>query len=287
MAKKTSTAGRIAIAIAKLENKSEMPDSTLVELRSRMQQCIAGTMRFYVQDRENLKALLQEQALAVAGIANSEGAEVPAATKVEYAPYIVLGTVQSCRTDHSALKTDGARYAISKSTIELLMKLVNCRTGSIVATKTVQGMGRAIEADNSKPSTGLGMRDAIDEACHAVAYWLRDNFACPPKVLKIYEGEITVDLNENEVEEGDVFDVVDAKDLGKDEDTGAWLGFDGKTIGSVAITRTGLRTSNAIPLEGESLSLENLDISNHTYMLRRVSKDSLKKRLRRKFANEH
>ena len=65
------------------------------------------------------------------------------------------------------------------------------------------------------------------------------------------------------------------------------FGFDGKTIGSVAITRTGLRTSNAIPLEGEGLSLENLDISNHTYMLRRVSKDSLKKRLRRKFANEH
>ena len=131
------------------------------------------------------------------------------------------------------------------------------------------------------------MNVAIDEVCHAVADWLRDCFACPPKVLKIYDGEITVDLNENEVEEGDVFDVVDAKVLGKDEDTGAWLGFDGKTIGSVAITRTGLRTSNAIPLEGESLSLENLDISNHTYMLRRVSKDSLKKRLRRKFANEH
>lgn len=153
--------------------------------------------------------------------------------------------------------------------------------------KTVKGMGGATETDNSKPSTGQGMRDAIDEACHAVVDWLRDCFACPPKVLKIYEGEITVDLNENEVEEGDVFDVVDAKDLGKGEDTGAWLGFDGKTIGSVAITHTGLRTSNAIPLEGEGLSLENLDISNHTYMLRRVSKDSLKKRLRRKFANEH
>jgi hypothetical protein len=187
------------------------------------------------------------------------------------------------------LKTDGARYAFSKSTIELLMKLVNCRTGSIVAMKTVvgQGMEKTFEADNSKPSTGQGMRDAIDEACHAVVDWLRDCFACPPKVLKIYEGEITVDLNENEVEEGDVFDVVDAKDLGKGEATGAWLGFDGKTIGSVAITRTGLRTSNAIPLEGEGLSLENLDSSNHTYMLRRVSKDSLKKRLRRKFANEH
>lgn len=82
-----------------------------------MQQCIAGTMRFYVQDCENLKALFREEALAVAGIADSEGVEVPAATKVEYAPYVVLGTVQSCRTDHSALKGDGVRYAISKSTI--------------------------------------------------------------------------------------------------------------------------------------------------------------------------
>jgi len=200
---------------------------------------------------------------------------------------MVFGTVQSCRTDHSALKGGGVQHYMSKSKIELRVNLVNCRTGIIVAAKTVQGMGRAIEADNSKPSTGQGMRDAIDEACHAVVDWLRDCFACPPKVLKVYEGEITVDLNENEVEEGDVFDVVDAKDLGKDEGTGAWLGFDGKTIGSVAITCTGLRTSNAIPLEGESLSLENLDISNHTYMLRRVSKDSLKKRLRRKFANEH
>lgn len=197
--------------------------------------------------------------------------------------------MQSCVTERSSGNVSGVGFTMSKSKIELSVKLVDARTGRIVQIKTASGhdMDKVMALNDSGCFKKTGMNVSIDEVCHAVADWLRDCFACPPKVLKVYEGEITVDLNENEVEEGDVFDVVDAKELGKDEDTGAWLGFDGKTIGSLAITRPGLRTSNAIPLEGESLSLENLDSSNHTYMLRRISKDSLKKRLRRKFANEH
>lgn len=288
MAKKTSTAGRIAIAIAKLENKSEMPDSMFGELRSRMQQCIAGTMKFHVQDREYLKSLMREQALAAAGIVGGEGAGALAAEKVELASYIVLGTVQSFDTVRSNGSVEGGQYAMSKFKIELLVKLVNCRTGSIVAVKTVigQGVNKVTVADSPKSSVGQGMRDATDEACHAVADWLRDTLACPPKVLKVDNGEIIVDLNENEVKEGDVFDVEEC-DVIAGDDGDAVIGLDGKYIGSVGITRPGSQTSRAMPTENGNLSIEKINIRKHTYRLRRVSKDSWMKRLRRRYIDEH
>ena len=289
---KSPTSSRFSIVIGKLENKSEMSDSALVELRSRMQQCIAGTMKFHVQDRKNLKALLREQALAVAGIADSEGAEVPAATKVEPAYYMVLGTVQSCRTDHSALKADGARYAFVKSTIELQVKILNVNSGRILSEKTFwgHGMEKEIVSGGSKSSAGDGLRDAIYEASHAVAAWLRDVSECPPRVLKVDKAEVTIDMNENEVKEGDVFDIIEEGGVLVDPDTGAFLGSVGKCIGRVVITRTGLQSSKAKPIDGGRLSLETLDTCKHTYKLRRVNKSALMneaKRRARKSSHKH
>ena len=249
-----------------------------------MQQCIAGTMKFHVQDRENLKALLREQALAVAGIADSEGAEVSAATKVEPAYYMVLGTVQSCRTDHSALKADGARYAFVKSTIELQVKILNVNSARILFIKTFwgHGMEKEIVSGGSKSSAGDGLREAIDEAAHAVADWLREVLACPAKVLRVDKAEITIDMNENEVKEGDLFDVIKSGGVMVDPDSGAALEIDGKCIGRVVITRPGLQTSKAEPVDGGRLSLEKLNVSKYDYKLRRVTKSALMKEAKRR-----
>ena len=120
------------------------------------------------------------------------------------------------------------------------------------------------------------MRDAIDEASHVVADWLRDAFACPAKVLKVDKAEITIDMNENEVKEGDVFDVIEEGSVMVDSDSGAALEIDGNCIGRVVITRPGLQTSKAEPVDGGRLFLENIDVRKHAYRLRRVSKDALR-----------
>ena len=60
-----------------------------------------------------------------------------------------------------------------------------------------------------------------------------------------------------------------------DPDTGAFLGYDGDDVGRVTISRTGPQVSKAKPMD--DLDLDDLDTDEHTYILRRVSKATLKK----------
>ena len=236
-------------------------------------------MKFEVQELEHLNEMLREQALAAAGMTSSGEANVPVAGKIKFAPYIVYGQVLSYDEDKKVADLSGVAVALVKSIIELEVKVADCRTGNIVAIKTVVGHGqqKTMVSGEVRSSVGQGMRDAIDEAGHVVADWLREVLACPAKVLKIDKAEITIDMNENEVKQGDVFDVVEEGGVMVDPDSGATLEIDGNRIGRVAITHTGLQTSKAEPVEGGRLSLEKLDMRKHTYRLRRVSKEVLRK----------
>ena len=110
---------------------------------------------------------------------------------------------------------------------------------------------------------------------------LRD-VAYPAKIISVGDEDVIINMTRREVKEGDVFDVVDAKDLGTDEDTGAWLGFGGKTIGRIKVESTGPQTSSAEPeptigKKGKMIDLEDLDTDEHMYILRRVSKKDLRR----------
>lgn len=281
---KSPNQSRIAVAIRKFENKSNAPDEIVREVRTRIQQCVVGTMKFDVQDRERLKELLREQALAAAGVTNSEDADVPVVGKITPASYIVYGKVLFLGNDRHVGRAEGVASALTKTKIELEMKIVNCQTGGIMAMKTVVGHGidRVIVFEGYKSSAGQGIHEAIDEASHAVADWLREVLACPAKVLKIDKAEITIDMNENEVKEGDVFDVIEDGGVMVDPENGTALEIDGKCVGRVVITRPGLQTSKAEPVDGGGFSLEKLDISKHTYKLRRVTKSALMKEAKRR-----
>jgi hypothetical protein len=192
--------------------------------------------------------------------------------------------------DRHVGRAEGVASALTKTKIELEVKIANCQTGNIMAMKTVVGHGKVIESGESKSSAGQGGREAIDEAAHAVADWLREVLACPAKVLKVDKAEITIDMNENEVKEGDLFDVIKSGGVMVDPDSGAALEIDGKCIGRVVITRPGLQTSKAEPVDGGRLSLEKLNVSKYDYKLRRVTKTVLMKEAKRRarqMSHEH
>ncbi|MBQ6340247.1 MAG: hypothetical protein IJI36_13995 [Kiritimatiellae bacterium] len=282
---KTPSSRRIVVAIRNFENKSNAPDEIAREVRTRIQQCIAGTMKFEVEDRERLKEILREQALlAASGVTNGEAADVPVADKIKPAAYIVYGKVLSYGEDKHVADFDGGAFAFVKSKIELEVMIVNCNIGNIMAMKTVVGHGtdKVMVSGGAKTSTGQGSRNAIDEAGHAVADWLREVLAYPAKVLRVDKAEITIDMNEDEVKEGDLFDVIAEGGVMVDPDSGVALEIDGKCIGRVVITRPGLQTSKAEPVDGGRLSLEKLDVSKHTYKLHRVTKTVLMKEARRR-----
>ena len=156
-----------------------------------------------------------------------------------------------------------------------------------MAMKTVvgHGMDKVMGSGGVKTSKGQGCRDAIDEAGHAVADWLRD-LSYPAKVLKVDKVEITIDMNENEVREGDVFDVTEDGGVMVDPENGASLEIDVNYLGRVVITRPGLQTSKAEPVDDGRLSLEKLDLRKHAYKLRRVTKSALKNEALRRARKE-
>lgn len=274
--KKAPEATRMVVAINKFENKSDAPDSVFETIRARVQQCVVGARKFEVVEREQLKAAMSEQTLVASGVTDGEDADAPEAGKMKAASYIIYGNVLYCGTDKAGGTSEGVASAVVKSKVELQIKITNGETGKILSQKSAIGYGidKAMATAEFKSSTGQGMRDAIDEACHLAADALRD-VAYPAKVIKVGKKDVTINMTDEEVKEDDVFDVIEADEPMTDPDTGAFLGYDGDDVGRVTISRTGPQVSKAKPMD--DLELDDLDTDEHTYILRRVSKATLKK----------
>ena len=275
---KKQEATRMVVAIEKFTNKSDAQDDLFETIRPRVQQCIVGARKFEVVELEQLDTAMSSQKLVASGKADGEDADAPETGKIKAAAYVVYGTVLYCGKDEAGGVSEGVASAVSKSKVELQIKITNGETGKILTQKSAIGYGvdKAMATAEFKSTTGQGMRDAIDEACHMAADALRD-VAYPAKVIRVGKKDITINMTDEEVKEDDVFDVIEAEDLGVDPDTGAWLGFDGDDVGRVVITRTGPQTSKAKPVEDGDFDLDDLDTDENMYILRRVSKATLKK----------
>ena len=274
--KKADQPTRMVVAINKFENKSSAPDGVFETIRARVQQCVVGARKFEVVEREQLKAAMSEQNLVASGLTDGEDADAPEAGKMKAASYIIYGNVLYCGKDKSGGSSEGVASATVKSKVELQIKITNGETGKILAQKSAIGYGvdKAMATAEFSSSTGQGMRDAIDEASHMAADALRD-VAYPAKVIKVGKKDITINMTDEEVKEDDVFDVIEADEPMVDPDTGAFLGFGGDDVGRVVISRVGPQVSKAKPLD--DLELDDLDTDEHTYILRGVSKATLKK----------
>lgn len=288
--KKKEEATRMFVAIAKFDNKSNAPDTLFETIRSRVQQCVVGARKFIVVERERIKDAMSEQTLAASGITNADDPSAPQMGKMKAAGFIVYGTVLYCGKDKAGSVSEGVASAIENSKVELQIKITDAETGEIMTQKSAFGFGKdtALATGGYQSKTGQGMRDAIDEAAHMAADALRE-VAYPAKIVSVNDEEVIIDMTNEEVKEGDVFDVIDAKDLGIDEDTGAWLGFGGKNLGRIKVESPGAQTSTAEVTEGrkgKKLDLKDLDTDEHKYILRRVSKVKLDKEAREIKAKE-
>ena len=279
--KKESAPTRMFVTIEKFDNKSSASSSEFETLRSRVQQCIVGSRKFEVVELEQLKTAMSSQKLVASGITNGDDTDAPEMGKIKAASYIVYGTVLHFGMDQMQGGAEGVNSAKNTMKVELQIKITNGETGKILTQKSAIGYGvnQTIGIEGFKASSRDGMhdamRDAIDEACHMAADLLRD-VAYPAKVVRVGKRDVTINLTNEEVQEGDVFDVVDAEDLGMDDATGAWLGFDGDDVGRFVITRPGPQTSKAKPLD-DDVDLDEMDSDEHMYIVRRVSKATLKK----------
>lgn len=278
--KAAAVPSRMFVAIHKFENKTEAVSGDIDSLQARVQQCVVGTRKFEVVEREQLKTVMKEANLAAAGITDGEDADAPEQGKLKAASYLVYGNVLYYGVDKSGMVEGGVGKAVAKSKVEVQIKITNGESGKILAEKSAIGYGtdeRQVGEGYEATKTG-GLRDAVDEVAHLIVDALRDH-SYPAKIVRVGKKDVSVNMTDEEVKEDDIFDVVECGEIVYDPDTGAPLDDDGDDVGRVRISRPGPKISKAVPIG--DLDLDDLDLDEHSYKLRRVSKATLKKEARK------
>ena len=277
--------GRENVATGDFDGKVD--SQQIATLRARILHRVSGTRKFELVEREQLKQVLDELKLADSGVTNGDDTGAPRSGMLKAAAYTLYGSILSW----NFLERDGVGAGVSSkkktARIELQLRLASVETGKILADKVLVGYGfsKKLSADDGAighSSTDGAMRDAIDNVAAAVVDTLRDH-CYPAKIVRVGKSSVTVNLTQEEVKEGDVFEVVEAAKPIRDPDTGTFLGCDGDEIGRVEITSTGPMTSKAEPIEKPiikkkrlvkkvELDLEDVEVG---YLLRRVSRAKL------------
>ena len=257
------------VAIQKFENKSGVSAPELETIHDRLQACMAGSRKFEIIEREQLNAAMREQSLAAAGGTDGDApdASVVRGPSLKTGFMFICGSVLSCHVDRTGVSTEGAFMTWTRYSVELDVKVGDVSTGRIIRQKCVAGTSIEVGSRaNSQP--GQGLRDAVDEACRLAVDALRDATS-PARVVKVGKKDITITLTEAEVKVGDVFDLIET-------DSQRSLG--GEKVGRVRITDTDPEASRARPVrdaEGRIVALDEIDLEESFYIVRRVSRAKL------------
>ena len=268
---------RMFVAIDKFDNKAGVSANQFDTIRTRIQQAVVGTRKFEVLEREQMKNALSEQTLMAAGMTNADDDDAPQAGKMKPAGYVIYGNVLFYGIDESQGSAGGAGASSMRTKVELQIKITSAETGKILASKSVIGIGQQSRLSTPASSTSGNIREqcereAVAQASHFVVDALRD-VCYPAKVVKVGKKSVTINMTNEEVKEGDLFDVIEAGEEIFDPDTGASLGSDGEEIGRIEIKRPGPQTSSAVPAD-DSLELKDIEVG---YIVRRVSEETLRK----------
>lgn len=268
---------RMYVAIDKFDNKAGVTANQFDTLRTRIQQAVVGTRKFEVLEREQMKNALSEQTLMASGMTNADDEDAPEAGKMKPAGYVIYGNVLFYGIDQSQGAAGGAGSSSIRTKVELQIKITSAETGKILASKSVIGIGQESRLSTPSSSTSGNIREqcereAVAQAAHYVVDALRD-VCYPAKVVKVGKKSLTINMTNEEVKEGDLFDVIEAGEEIFDPDTGASLGSDGEEIGRIEIKRPGPQTSTAVPADDE-LKLSDIEVG---YIVRRVSEETIRK----------
>lgn len=268
---------RMYVAIDKFDNKAGVSANQFDTIRTRIQQSVVGTRKFEVLEREQMKNALSEQTLMASGMTDADDEDAPDAGRMKPAGYVIYGNVLFYGIDQSQGTAGGASSSSMRTKVELQIKITSAETGKILASKSVIGIGQQSRLATAASSTGGNIREqcereAVAQAAHFVVDALRD-VCYPAKIIKVGKKNVVINMTNEEVQEGDLFDVIEAGEEMFDPDTGASLGCDGDEIGRIEIKRPGPQTSTAVPAD-DDLKLSDIEVG---YIVRRVSEETLRK----------
>ncbi|MBR6472070.1 MAG: hypothetical protein IKS83_09760 [Victivallales bacterium] len=277
---------RMFVVIDKFDSNADVSANQFETLRSRIQHRVIGTRKFQVLEREQLKNALSEQRLLDSGVTDAEDPAAPESGKLKAAGFVIYGKILFFGRDAAVGASADVTSSKMTAKVEIQLKITDAETGEVVVSKQVTGVGTTSKIVTEGTTQGGNWqeqieRDAIDNAAALVVDALREH-AYPAKVVKVGKKSVTINMTQEEVNEGEIFEVMEIDDEEMvDPDTGESLGEEGEVIGRIQIERPGTKTSTAVPID--ELSLDDIEVG---FIVRRVNPEVLKREAKQRAQQE-
>ncbi len=249
----------------------DFDDGAKANMRAMLESALFSTNRFVIVERGNLDAVLNEQDLQ-SSKRGSKSTGVAQTGKVRGARYLATALVTEVSSNTSG-DSGGVRIkgfsiggSATKSSIVLVVKLVDTTTSEVVASERIRGVagksGLSLGYSESrwggelgtfaKTPIGEAAQDCINQAVKFIASKM-ESYPVEGNVVLASEQAIVINLGENfGIRAGQTFAIRRKGETLTDPETGEILGSsDGETLGMIEVVSTKEKISTCKLVTGD------------------------------------
>ena len=246
----------IGVVDFETESGLDFDDGAKSNMRAMLESSLFATNRFIIVERGNLDAVMNEQDLGASKRA-SKSTGVAQTGKIRSARYLATALITEASSNTSG-DSGGVRIkgfsiggSAAKSSIVLVVKLVDTTTSEVVASERIRGVagksglnlgytGRQWGGELgtfAKTPMGEAAQDCINQAVKFIASKM-ESFPVEGNVVSVSEESIIVNLGENYgIRAGQTFAIRRKGETLTDPETGEILGSsEGETLGVIEVT---------------------------------------------------
>lgn len=260
----------------------DFDDGAKSNMRAMLESALFATNRFIIVERGNLDAVMNEQDLASSKRA-SKSTGVAQTGKIRSARYLATALITEASSNTSG-DSGGVRIkgfsiggSATKSSIVLVVKLVDTTTSEVVASERIRGVagksglnlgytGRQWGGELgtfAKTPMGEAAQDCINQAVKFIASKM-ESFPVEGNVVSVSEEAININLGENYgIVSGQTFAIRRKGEVLIDPETGESLGSsEGETLGMIEVVKSKEKfsicklVSGDMPARGDTVVLK-------------------------------
>ncbi|HET8730322.1 MAG TPA: CsgG/HfaB family protein [Moraxellaceae bacterium] len=210
-------------------------------LSNELIQQLVATHKFDVLERARLDDILAEKDLAHGDYAAPE--EAPRLAKLLGADYLVVGRIEdlSGSSEEKSLPYSSRTYVLQRARIEMYLRIVDARTGRIVAAEKFASEARLRDA---RDSNSIGKR-LVERAAQDTVGRIMDS-VFPLRVARIEGSRLFINRgNDGSLRPGDTLAVLAQGAPLRDSDTGEDIGTADSEVARATVTAVNARYSEA------------------------------------------
>lgn len=261
----------IGVVDFEVSNGCNFGDDGAANMRAMLESALFSTNRFILVERGNLDAVLNEQDLQKSKRA-SKATGVAQTGKIRSARYIATALITEASSntsgDGGGVRIKGFKIggSATKSTIVLVVKLVDTTSSEVVASERIRGVAGASKLDLgysghgwggdvgtfAKTPMGEAAQDCINQAVKFIASKM-EAYPIEGNVVLASEEQIIINLGENYgIRAGQTFAIRRQGEVLTDPDTGEILGSsEGETLGMIEVVGPREKVSYCKLVSGE------------------------------------